>query len=336
MRRTSSATVRIHQNSLEKSIPERLQWKPMASTDLKIALIKYDSDIHARAAVDQKRIRQYAKQMRKGERFPPITVYSDGDTYWCADGYYRTEAARSIGRETILAEVKHGTRNDCIVEAASSNFGVDFVGLRRTKEDKRKIARMILQICFQNKDTPWSYSRIAEHCNLERHFVARQKLELDRENGVSGSSNVESRVVLSMRGKRVPVRSPGQRFPSLAERDEQIRRMFADGLGSGDISRRLCIPRPRVQEAKSRLGLVKRAGPLQSTFHQVTIFRNYCETTLEEMILEEAVLHGSEEDRKLLLKELRQSKSLTNKMITILRKSLKESAHQEDNPDVEV
>jgi ParB-like chromosome segregation protein Spo0J len=41
-------------------------------------------------------------------------VYDTGDALILADGYHRVEAARRLGRTTIKAEVRRGSRTDAL------------------------------------------------------------------------------------------------------------------------------------------------------------------------------------------------------------------------------
>ena len=53
-------------------------------------------------------IDDYCQAIKDGAIFPAIILYFDGAEYWPGDGFHRIEAARRIGNETILAEIKEG------------------------------------------------------------------------------------------------------------------------------------------------------------------------------------------------------------------------------------
>ena len=46
-----------------------------------------------------------AAAMRRGEAFPPISVYQVGDIYFVRDGHHRVSVARALGRDVIEARV---------------------------------------------------------------------------------------------------------------------------------------------------------------------------------------------------------------------------------------
>jgi len=52
---------------------------------------------------------EYSEKFRRRARVAPVLVYHDGRNYYLADGFHRFAAASSLGRRTILAEVRIGT-----------------------------------------------------------------------------------------------------------------------------------------------------------------------------------------------------------------------------------
>ena len=59
---------------------------------------------------------RYAENL---DALPPIVVFDTGDGYLVADGYHRLAAAQARGRETIDAEMHHGSRHDALHYAAT-------------------------------------------------------------------------------------------------------------------------------------------------------------------------------------------------------------------------
>src|SRR4051794_6433960 len=90
-------------------------------TELELSLIVRDMEIQPRARMDQGRIVQYAEDMLAGIEFPPVVVYFDSEDYWLSEGYHRCAAAANLGEETIKADVREGTRDDAMWNAAGSN-----------------------------------------------------------------------------------------------------------------------------------------------------------------------------------------------------------------------
>jgi hypothetical protein len=64
----------------------------------------------ARENLIEDRVIAYRDRMRRRAKVDPVLVYYDGESYFLKDGFQRVEAARSLGRKTILAEVIPGTR----------------------------------------------------------------------------------------------------------------------------------------------------------------------------------------------------------------------------------
>jgi hypothetical protein len=58
----------------------------------------------------EERVTAYRERMRRRAKVDPVLVYYDGEDYFLKDGFLRVEAALSLGRKTILAEVISGTR----------------------------------------------------------------------------------------------------------------------------------------------------------------------------------------------------------------------------------
>lgn len=59
-------------------------------------------EAQARAATSPEAIAEYADDMREGQRFPPIIVFLDGNTYWLADGFHRVAAAELAGSKRSM------------------------------------------------------------------------------------------------------------------------------------------------------------------------------------------------------------------------------------------
>src|SRR4051812_24690584 len=105
------------------------------TTDLDIDLIDFAPALQPRVTFNDETIDQYAEDMRGGVVFPHVVVYFDGVTYWLSQGFHRREAARQAGFTTIVAEVREGTYEDALWDAAGSNCEHDKSGMRRTNAD---------------------------------------------------------------------------------------------------------------------------------------------------------------------------------------------------------
>ncbi len=144
---------------------------------IEIGLIQVDRDLQMReAGVDPGTVAEYAEAMAAGATFPPVTVYFDGEAYWLADGFHRVEAARLNGAETIVANIREGTRRHATLTAVAANASH---GLRRTSADKRRaVARLLSDPEWAN----WSSRQIALACAVDKGTVERVRSELTGEN----------------------------------------------------------------------------------------------------------------------------------------------------------
>jgi|SRR5882724_5443136 len=61
-------------------------------------------------------VMDYRERMKRRDRIEAVVVCHDGANYWLQDGFHRFEAARDLGRKTILAEVIPGTLADMEAE----------------------------------------------------------------------------------------------------------------------------------------------------------------------------------------------------------------------------
>src|SRR5215210_351434 len=105
------------------------------------------------------RWQRIAEAQRRGESFPPISVYRIGDLHFVRDGHHRVSVARSLGREDIDAYVtdvrtRIGTGEalrlaDLPMKSHERLFG-ERVPLGR---DQRARVR---------PSDPWEYGRLAE------------------------------------------------------------------------------------------------------------------------------------------------------------------------------
>ena len=143
----------------------------MAET-LPLTSIRTDGNTQARIELSNAVIAEYAEAFERGDMFPPIDVYFDGETYWLADGFHRIKAAAQIGQVAIAAMVHEGGQREALLHAVGANTAH---GLRRSNADKRKAVMLLLQ---DDEWQQWSDRQIARHCSVDGKTVAdvRQKL----------------------------------------------------------------------------------------------------------------------------------------------------------------
>ena len=143
-----------------------------------IASIEQSDELQARLELDQEVIRDYATDFAGGAIFPPILVFHDGARNWLADGFHRVAARKLLEKDTILAEVRCGTREDAIWCSIAANKAH---GLRRTNSDKRRAVERAL---LHPRSQRLSNRQIANHCGVHHHTVGRIRSELEESNTI--------------------------------------------------------------------------------------------------------------------------------------------------------
>jgi ParB-like chromosome segregation protein Spo0J len=84
-------------------------------TTLKVADIVANSGVRL-SHLDAQRVEMYRRSI---DRLPPVVVFETEGGLLLADGHHRLAAAVAEGRETIEAEVRHGTRHDALAYAVT-------------------------------------------------------------------------------------------------------------------------------------------------------------------------------------------------------------------------
>lgn len=100
-----------------------------------------------------------AAAMRRGEAFPPISVYRVGDVHFVRDGHHRVSVARSLRREDIEARVVEvSTRVGATREIRVGDLPLkDHERLFWERVPLPRSARQELML-----SDPWGYGRLAE------------------------------------------------------------------------------------------------------------------------------------------------------------------------------
>lgn len=171
------------------------------SEEIEIALIRRDGGTQIRAAINQRKVNEYAEVLSGGGTLPPVDVFYDGTEYWLHDGFHRTQAHVWAGLKTIKAYIKPGTRRDAIFAATGAN-GTH--GLERSDEDKRRAVWTLLS------DEEWRQMadrRIAEHTHVSPTFVG--KLRKEYEETVHGGQSDASAVRTDKLGRKIDTTNIG-------------------------------------------------------------------------------------------------------------------------------
>jgi len=161
--------------------------------ELLISEIVVDAGTQVRAAINDATVTDYAEAMAEGAAFPPVIVFQHEQQYLMADGFHRVLAAIENQATTIAADVREGTRTDCIKFALSCNVQH---GLRRTNLDKRQAVKMALTE-FPNL----SDRALAELCLVGNDLVGELRKD---QLSVSDSCEITKRIGLDGRARRLP------------------------------------------------------------------------------------------------------------------------------------
>jgi ParB-like chromosome segregation protein Spo0J len=139
---------------------------------LPIAKLRLDGGTQPRAALNLGAVEDYSKAMSTGAKFPPLTVYYDGEQYWLADGFHRVKAACAAGLDVVECEVRQGT----IEEAQWHSFSANKAnGLRRTTDDKQRAVKAAL---LHANGTSLSDCQIARHVGVDQKTVSNWRRQL--------------------------------------------------------------------------------------------------------------------------------------------------------------
>src|ERR1051325_2176877 len=130
---------------------------------LALSAIRTNSGTQSRAALCEAAVAEDAEAMLNRSRFPPIIVFRHGDDFILGDGFHRVRAAKMVKLNSILAEVRAGTRIDALKYSLSSNHKH---GLRRTNADKRHAVSLAL-----SEFPRWSDRAVAELVGVSQPMV---------------------------------------------------------------------------------------------------------------------------------------------------------------------
>lgn len=166
------------QNEVTESnnVSQRLNTSDSQPNRLEISYIRIDCGTQLRTKLNQGVVDEYAKALREGAIFPPVTVFYDGKDYYLADGFHRLQAAKKLTLTTIAADVRQGNCRDAILYSAGANATH---GLRRSNSDKR---RAVMTLLRDPEWSLWTNTAIAEVCGVNEGLVRQIKSELSSDN----------------------------------------------------------------------------------------------------------------------------------------------------------
>lgn len=95
-----------------------------------------------RVTMDFGMVEEFADDMLRGDAFPPIDVFFDGETYWLADGFHRYHACLGCQMPEVTCRVHQGDLEDAIWFSLQANRAN---GVRRAPQDVRNAVRRAIQ-----------------------------------------------------------------------------------------------------------------------------------------------------------------------------------------------
>lgn len=211
------------------------------STAIELAKLRLDGGTRFRVEIHPDVIDEYAAALTANKKLPPVVVFSDGDDYWLADGFYRVEAHRQAGVEVVEADVRRGSRRDAILYAAQAN---DRHGVRRWPADRRLA---VLALLSDPEWSTWSDTVIAKQCGVAPTTVlnlrARASSQIEKistsrsQSGISAVPEPEDSRrpadVIPLRPATPPSQAPTVAAPNMrtAKRGDQVYDMNVAKIG---------------------------------------------------------------------------------------------------------
>ncbi len=187
------------------------------------------------------RLRQLERAWRRGEVFPPVTLYKLGDAYFVVDGHHRVAAARHQGGRYIDAEVfeflpdvpisPRDTPQDILIKAEYSAF------LAHTRLDELRPDQEILFTELA------SYRKLLEHLDVHRYFLGlEERRDVPHEEAVaSWYDRVYKPLVDAFRDTGLLAYFPGRTEADLyvwvSEHLYYLRERYGPGVGLEEAAR---------------------------------------------------------------------------------------------------
>src|SRR5262245_33884068 len=139
---------------------------------LEVSISKADERAQPRLALNAGVIDDYAEAMAAGTTFPPVIVFTDGDTYWLADGFHRHAAAKRTEVAALDCDVRDGGLRDAILYSVGANAAH---GYRRSNNDKR---RAVMRLLEDREWSKWSDHEIARRASVGQTYVSKLRRSL--------------------------------------------------------------------------------------------------------------------------------------------------------------
>lgn len=227
----------------------------MSLTNVSLSLLVADADVQPRVLMSAETIEDYAEAMRAGAEFPPIVVYSDGESYWIADGFHRYYAATAAGLDYLPADVRRGDKRAAVLHSVGANATH---GQRRTNEDKRRAVSRLLD---DAQWSAWSDREIARRCGVHQDMVGRLRpvasvgfRQIDAQPAPTVTRTVERNgTVYEMRTEQIG-RRPMPETPAEYDAPEHrpiAETLLANGVPDEEVAALMRGPEPEPPERKA-------------------------------------------------------------------------------------
>ncbi len=127
---------------------------------------------------------EIAAAVRAGQDMPPVRVYRTPDSeHVLTRGFHRVEGYARAGKTHVPAEIREGTREDAVLDAAAS--APEHQTLKFTNDDKRNAVANVLKVRPE-----WSNRRVADHVGVSDMLVADVRRQV-QESCTSGAASTK-------------------------------------------------------------------------------------------------------------------------------------------------
>jgi hypothetical protein len=167
--------------------------------------IRTDGGTQPRAGIDEEHVARLREALLAGATLPSLMVFYDGTDYWLADGFHRMRALRSNGAETLLCEVRQGTRRDAVLWSVGANQAH---GLPRSRDDLRRAIERLLR---DDEWRQWSDREIARRvgCSHATVGTVRKSLEASGQIDQIDTRTATRNGITYTQAPKAPASDPG-------------------------------------------------------------------------------------------------------------------------------
>lgn len=189
--------------------------RPRGICTLPLERLRRDGGTQLRERMSGEVMVEYAEAIGRGDEFPPVVVFDDGESLWLADGFHRYDAHKMQRRDEMLCEIKEGCRKDAILYSAKANRTH---GFRETQADReKKVATLVLEFPEATQQD------LASMCDMTQRGVGKilDRLGLNKNSSNPGPGRPR---------KEEPILEPTPIEAALAEVPEEQRKAIEELL----------------------------------------------------------------------------------------------------------